>query len=67
MSTAKVIEVIGCSTKSWEDAANQALKRTCKTCRNVTGMQVTQMSAKVRDDKIKEYRTTVKIAFGVEK
>ncbi len=62
---AKVIELVGKSDKSWEDAAANAVKAASRTLHNITGVEVMNMTAKVKDGKIVEYKTTVKIAFAV--
>jgi len=66
MAVVKVIEVIGTSENSWEDAVKKALERTAKTVRNITGIDVVGLKAEVKDNKITEYRANVKIAFVVE-
>ncbi len=66
MTVVKVIEVIGTSENSWEDAVKKALERTAKTVRNITGIDVVGLKAEVKDNKITEYRANVKIAFVVE-
>ncbi|MFL6318309.1 MAG: dodecin family protein [Nitrososphaeraceae archaeon] len=65
---AKVIEIIGSSDKSWQDAAQSALNEATKTLHGITGVEVGDMTAKVdpSSGNITEYHTTVKIAFGVE-
>jgi dodecin len=65
---AKVIEIIGSSDKSWQDAAQSALNEARKTLHGITGIEVGDMTAKVdpNSGNITEYHTTVKIAFGVE-
>jgi hypothetical protein len=63
---AKVIEIIGTSEISWEDAAAQAVKAAARTLHGITGVEVTNMTAKVEDGKIVSYKTTVKIAFAVD-
>jgi flavin-binding protein dodecin len=65
---AKVIEIIGNSDKSWQDAAQSALNEATKTLHGITGIEVGDMTAKVdpTSGNITEYHTTVKIAFGVE-
>ena len=67
MSTVKIVELIGTSTKSWEDAASNAIKGAAETIKGITGLEVSAQTAKVKDDKIVEYRTTVKIAFLVDR
>lgn len=66
MGVIKVIELVGNSTKSWEDAANQAVMTAAKTLRGLHGADVVGMTAVVKDGKIVEYRATVKIAFMIE-
>lgn len=66
MSVVKVVEAIGGSPKSWEDAVNEALKRTAKNIRNIKSVDIVGMTAKVKDGKISEYRANIKIAFVVE-
>jgi dodecin len=65
---AEVIEVIGNSDKSWQDAAQAALDEAKKTVHGITGVEVSDMTAKVdpTTGNITEYHTAVKIAFGVE-
>ena len=66
MTVVKVIELVGNSPKSWEDAARNALKETAKTVRNIGGMDVINQTAIVKDGEITEYRANVKISFAVE-
>jgi dodecin len=65
---AKVIELVGSSEKSWQDAAQAALNEAKKTIHGITGVEVGDMTAKVdpNNGNITEYHTVVKIAFGVE-
>jgi dodecin len=65
---AKIIEIVGSSDKSWEDAAQVALAEATKTIHGITGIELTDMTARVDSNtgKITEYHSTVKIAFGVE-
>jgi len=65
---AKISEIVGSSDKSWEDAVQVALTEATKTIRGITGIELTDMTARVdpTTGKIVEYHSTVKIAFGVE-
>ncbi len=67
MSIVKVIEIIGQSSKSWEDAAQTALEEVQKTVRNVKSIYVQDLQAKVKNGKIDEYRVNAKISFVVDK
>jgi flavin-binding protein dodecin len=66
MGVAKIIEIIGSSKKSWEDAANNAVKTATKTLRNLRGVEVVGQNAVVKNGKISEYRTVIKVAFEYE-
>ena len=61
----KVIEIIGVSDKSWEDAVAMAVEKTSDTVKGITGVEVTSFTAKVEDGKVKRYQAACKIAFAV--
>jgi flavin-binding protein dodecin len=65
---AKIIEIVGSSDKSWQDAAQAALDEAKKTVHGITGVEVGDMTAKVDPNtgSVTAYHTAVKIAFGVE-
>jgi flavin-binding protein dodecin len=64
---AKVVTIIGSSPESFAKAADTAVQEAAKTLRGITGAQVVSMSAEVENDRISVYRTTVNIAFGIER
>jgi flavin-binding protein dodecin len=64
---AKVIRVIGQSESNFAEAARVAVKEAAKTVRDIRGAHVVEMSAVVENDDITVFRTTVDIAFGVER
>jgi flavin-binding protein dodecin len=64
---AKVVTIIGSSPESFAKAADAAVQEAAKTLRGITGADVLSMSAEVSDGRITEYRTTVNIAFAVER
>ena len=64
---AKIVRLIGSSPESFAKAADAAVQEAAKTLRGITGAHVTSMSAQVTDGKISEYRTTVDIAFALER
>lgn len=66
MACAKVIELIGSSGKSFDDALQEAVKRASKTVRNISGVKVISQSVKVEKGKISKYKVNVKVVFGVE-
>ena len=65
--TAKVVELIGTSTKSFEDAVRGALKDAAASTRGITGAQVEGMSVKCVDGKVTEYKASLKVVFGIER
>jgi flavin-binding protein dodecin len=64
---AKVVTIIGSSPESFAKAADAAVQEAAKTLRGITGADVISMSAEVEGDRISTYRTTVNIAFAVER
>ena len=67
MTTAKIIELIGSSPESWEDATKNALAEAALTIKNIKSLYVKSCKAKVENNKIVEYRAVVKIAFVVRR
>jgi flavin-binding protein dodecin len=66
-SVAKIIEVIGASSKGWEDAAQTAINEAKKTVHGIHGIKIQDMTAEVDGSgKIAKYKTTIKLSFGVE-
>ena len=63
----KVVTIIGSSPESFAKAADAAVQEAAKTVRGITGASVVSMSAVVEDERISAYRTTVNIAFAVER
>ena len=63
----KVVTIIGQSPESFAQAAAAAVEEAAKTLRGITGADVMSMSAQVEGDRITMYRTTVNIAFGIER
>jgi flavin-binding protein dodecin len=61
-----IIELVGASDKSWDDAVRAALAEAAKTVRGIRGVDVQDWTARVKDNRIVEYKANVKIAFGVE-
>ena len=65
---AKIIELIGSSDRGWTEGAQGALDEAKKTIKEITGLEVNDITASVDPSTgtIKEYKVGVKIAFGVE-
>lgn len=66
MPIGKVIELVGTSERGFEDAINEAVRRSSKTIRNVRGVDVVGQKAIVKNGKVVEYRVNLKLSFGVD-
>lgn len=66
MSIARVTEIIAGSTKSFDDAIEKGIKRAAKTLTNVKSAWVQDQNVVVEDDRITEYRVTLKVTFVLE-
>lgn len=66
MSMVKVVEVIAESKKSWDAAAENAVKEASKSVRNIKSLYVQEMQAVVEDGKITRYRMNAKISFVID-
>lgn len=60
------IELVGNSTDSWGDAAQNALDDADETLENITGSEIESQTADVRDGQIEQYKTTVHLAFELQ-
>lgn len=67
MTVGKVIELVGSSPDSFDDAVRNAVTEAARTVRNITGVRILGMNAKVEGDRLTEFRADVKIAFGIER
>jgi flavin-binding protein dodecin len=59
----KVIEVIGSSEKSWEDAAKIAVERASQTLDDLRIAEVVSQDVKIENGKITAYRTKLSLSF----
>jgi dodecin len=62
----KVVEVIGTSTQSWEDAAKNAVETAGLTLRDLRVAEVVKTDMTVKDGKVQTYRTRVLLSFKYE-
>ena len=62
-STYKVIELIGTSNDSWEEAAKSAVETAGKTLKDLRVAEAVEFDMKVEDGKVLAYRTKVKVSF----
>jgi len=65
-SVYKVIELVGTSEDSWEDAAKNAVERASKSLKNLRIAEVKELDMKIEDGKVVAYRTKVSVSFKYE-
>ncbi len=65
-SVYKIIELVGSSTNSWEDAAKNAIERASKTLRDLRVAEISQLDMKVENGKVVAYRAKVKLSLKYE-
>jgi flavin-binding protein dodecin len=61
----KVIEIIGVSPESFEDAVQQGVAKASSSVKGISGVEVIKYSARVRDSKVVEFHANLKLAFAV--
>ena len=66
MGTIIIREMVGTSSRSWSDAAQQAVTTASRTVRNIREVEVVKSSARVENGEIVEYRVELKIHFEYE-
>lgn len=66
MPVTKVIELVGTSDKSWEDAVAAAVQEAAKTVKNINAVSVRNLTAEVADGSVKNFRADVRLSFTVE-
>ncbi|OQY59037.1 MAG: transporter [Desulfobacteraceae bacterium 4572_88] len=62
----KIIELVGTSPTSWEDAAKKAVETASKTLKNLRVAEIEKLDMKVEDGKVTAYRARVSLSFKYE-
>jgi flavin-binding protein dodecin len=62
-SVYKIIEVVGSSPNSWEDAAKNAVETSAKSLNDIRIAEIADLDLKVEDGKVTAYRARIKISF----
>jgi flavin-binding protein dodecin len=62
-SVYKIIELVGSSPNSWEDAAKNAINVAAKSLENIRIAEVSELDMKMEDNKVAAYRAKVKVSF----
>jgi flavin-binding protein dodecin len=66
MSVYKMIEIVGTSPTSWEDAARVAIETAGETLRDLRVAEITKLDVRLDDGEVVEYRARVMISFKFE-
>ncbi len=66
-STYKVIQLVGSSDQSWEDAAKTALETASSSLKDLRIAEVTKMDVTVENGKVTSYRTRLNVSFKYQK
>lgn len=66
MSVYKLIELVGTSELSWEDAAKKAVETASSSLRDLRIAEVTDLDLQIDDGKVVAYRAKVKVSFKHE-
>ncbi|MFO7554692.1 MAG: dodecin family protein [Desulfobacterales bacterium] len=62
----KIIELVGSSSSSWEDAAKNAVETASKTLRGLRIGEINKLDLKIEDGKVVAYRARVNLSFKYE-
>ena len=65
-SVYKFIELVGTSSKSWEDAAKQAVDAAAKSLRDLRVAEIVELDMILEDGKVASYHAKVKVSFKYE-
>ena len=63
----KIIDLVGTSPKSWEDAVNSVIAKASASIRDLRIAEVKELDVKIEDGKIAAYRARVALSFKYEK
>ena len=66
MSVYKIIELVGTSQSSWEEAAKSAVDRANETLRDLRIAQIVKLDMRLEEGKVVEYRARVAVSFKFE-
>ncbi len=63
----KIIELVGTSASSWEDAAKNAVETASRTLKDLRIAEITKLDLRIEDGKVAAYRARVNLSFKYEK
>ncbi len=65
MAVIKIVELVGESPKSWDDAVRSVIAEAQKTLRGITRIGVEEFDVRMKDDKIDVFRVRAKVSFRI--
>ena len=65
-SVYKIIELVGTSTTSWDDAARAAVERASSSLRDLRIAEIVKLDLQIKDGKVEAYRAKVSVSFKYE-
>jgi flavin-binding protein dodecin len=66
-STYKIIELVGTSEKSWEDAAKTAVETAGESLKDLRIAEITKLDMTIENGKVSAFRSRVNVSFKYEK
>jgi flavin-binding protein dodecin len=66
-STYKIIELVGTSDISWEEAAKTAVETASENLRDLRVAEITKLDMSMEGGKVRRYRARVNVSFKYEK
>jgi flavin-binding protein dodecin len=66
-STYKIIELVGTSSSSWENAATNAVETASKSLKDLRVAEITKLDLKIENGKVTAYRARVNLSFKYER
>ena len=64
-STYKIVEIVGSSDQSWEDAARNAVETAGQSLKDLRTAEVTKLDMTIGDGKVTSYRARVNVSFRI--
>ncbi len=62
-STYKIIELVGSSPNSWEEASKNAIERASQSLKDLRIAEVAELDLKIEEGKVVAFRTRLKVSF----
>ena len=62
-SVYKIIELVGTSNHSWEEAARNAVEKAASSLEDIRVAEIVELDMKIQDNKVAAYRARVKLSF----